>query len=71
MLQQIQQAFAVLPDTPPEPPAPDRIGIKAFDVFVVKVIEFFFGFDSARNKNKIQAVHQPPVFREDSFLMDC
>lgn len=70
MPQQIQQAFAVLPDTAPESFAPGRIGIKAFDVLVVEPVEPFFRRNPLRHKDKVEAVHQPPVFRKGSFLMD-
>jgi len=39
---QIQQAFAVLPEALAKTLSPGGIGIKAFDVYVVEVIELFF-----------------------------
>ena len=41
MAQQIEETFAVLPDALAEFPAPGRVGIKAFDVFIVEVIQPF------------------------------
>ena len=71
MAQQIQEAFAMLPDTFAEFFAPGGIGIKTLDMFVVEVIEPFFGCNPLGNKNKIQAVHQPPVFIKSSFVANC
>lgn len=41
MADQIGQAFAVLPEASAEAFAPAGIGIKAFDVFIVKLIQPF------------------------------
>ena len=61
----------MLPDTFAEFFAPGDIGIKALYMLIIELIESLLGGNSFRNKNKIQTVHQPPVFIESSLIFYC
>src|SRR5664280_148927 len=68
MAQQIYETFAMLPDTFTEFFTPSFVGIKTLYVFVVELVESFLGSNPLGHKNKIQAVHQTPVFIKGSFV---
>ena len=61
----------MLPNTIAEFFAPGDIGIKALYMLIIELIESLLGGNSFRNKNKIQTVHQPPVFIESSLILYC
>ena len=48
---------------------PLRGGVKALDMDVVKLIEFFFGIDLSGDKHEIDTVHFAPVlFKGPEFM---
>ena len=61
----------MLPDTFAKFFAPFFVGIKTLYMFVVELVESFLGSNAFGHENKIQAVHQPPVFMESSFVFYC
>ena len=61
----------MLPDTFAEFFAPFFVGIETLYVFVVELVEPFLGSDPLGHKNKIETVHQPPVFIENSLIFYC
>ena len=61
----------MLPDMFAEFFPPSFVGIKTLYVFVVELVESFFGSSALGHKNKIQAVHETPVFIESSLVSYC
>ena len=61
----------MLPDTVAEFFAPGGIGIKALHMLIIELIESLLGGNSFRHKNKIETVHQTPVFIECSLVFYC
>jgi len=66
----IPKTPAVLPESLAEFSAPCFVGIESFHVLVVKPVKSFLGRNPPGDENKIQAVHQPPVFEECPLFLD-
>jgi len=70
MTEQVKEAVTVFPEAISEFPPPAGIGIEALHMLVVELVQPLPGGNSPGDENKIQAIHQPPVFIERTLFPD-